>query len=137
VKEFEICPLCGRQNWAVLNIIKEAKSYRELHCQHYLWDPSRGKDFSKEFLKGEKNNPAIGVPQFHALNLDVVPSEALEENREMLEKVLKNNLYEVNGWWFGTLEERENACKELVELLNPVCDFYSQHSKTHQPWNGS
>jgi hypothetical protein len=130
-KEFEVCPLCGKENWTTLSEVKEGEPYRELHCEHLLWDPPDGTDFLRGFLKGSRNNPAIRVPQFHTLNLDAVPNEALEVNREKLEKILRDNLHEVNGWWFGTLEERETTCKELVSSLRPLCDLYSRHTQSN------
>ena len=125
-KEFEICPLCGEHNWLFLSEVKEGKSYnKEGGCGHRLWDPLMEGDFLNWYLKHERNNQSIKVPQFHALNLDVVPIEALETNRQRLEKVLQDNLQEVNGWWFGTIKEKETACKELARLLKPLCNSYS------------
>ena len=128
VKEFEVCPLCGKQNWLFLSEVKEGEPYKEEGCEHLLWDPLRETDFLKEFIKDSRNNQAIRVPQFHALSLDVVPNEALEANREKLRKVLQDNLHEVNGWWFGTIKERETACGELARLLKPLCDSYSHRT---------
>ena len=126
-KEFEICPLCGEHNWLFLSEVKEGKSYnKEGDCEHRLWDPLMEGDFLNWYLKHERNNQSIKVPQFHALNLDAVPIEALETNRQRLGKVLQDNLHEVNGWWFGTLEEREATCKELITFLKPLCEFYTK-----------
>ena len=125
VKEFEVCPLCSKQNWLFLSEVKEGESYKEGGCGHLLWDPLMEGDFLNWYLKHERNNQSIKVPQFHALKLDVVPKEALEANRAKLRKVLQDNLHEVNGWWFGTIKEKETACKELAGLLKPLCDFYS------------
>ena len=126
VKEFEVCPLCSKQNWLFLSKIKEGKLYKEGDCGHLLWDPLMEGDFLNWYLKHERNNQSIKVPQFHALNLDAVPIEALETNRQRLEKVLQDNLHEVNGWWFGTLAERETACEELITFLKPLCEFYTK-----------
>ena len=130
-KEFEVCPLCDKQYRPVLLEAKEGESYTKEDCEHYLWDPLRGTDFLKEFLEHEGNNPSIRVPQFHTLNLKVVPNEALEKNRLKLEKILQDNLHEVNGWWFGTIEEREAACKELASLLKPLCDSFSHRTQSN------
>ena len=128
VEESEVCPLCDKQNRLFLSVVKEGEPYKEEDCEHRLWDPLREGDFLKEFLKDSRNNQAIRVPQFHALNLDVVPKEALEANREKLGKVLQDNLHEVNGWWFGTIKEKETACKELARLLKPLCNSYSHRT---------
>jgi hypothetical protein len=131
MRECVKCPICGKENRAVLAIVEEGEPYKESGCNHCLWIPQHHprEDFLTGFLKREKNNPAIRVPEFHSLNVDIVPREALEAHRESLEKVLKEELHEVNGWWFGTLNEREKACKKLVKLLKPLCDFYSCRSK--------
>ncbi len=125
-KEFEICPLCDEHNWLFLSEAKEGKSYKKGDCGHRLWDPLMEGDFLNWYLKHERNNQSIKVPQFHALNLDAVPIEALETNRQRLEKVLQDNLHEVNGWWFGTIEEQEATCKELITFLKPLCEFYTK-----------
>ncbi len=126
-KEFEICPLCGERNCLFLSEVKEGESYnKEGDCEHRLWDPLMEGDFFNWYLKHERNNQSIKAPQFHALNLDAVPIEALETNRQRLEKVLQDNLHEVNGWWFGTLEERKATCKELITFLKPLCEFYTK-----------
>lgn len=126
MREYVRCPICGKENWVVLPTVKEGEHYKELGCEHCLWIPHHhpGEDFLTSFLKSEKNNPAIRVPEFHSLNMDIVPREAIEANRENLEKVLRDELYEVDGWWFGTLEGREKACKKLAKLLKPLYDFY-------------
>jgi hypothetical protein len=131
MREYVKCPICGKENWALIQTVEEGEPYKELGCtQHCLWIPQHhpGEDFLTEFLEGEKNNPAIRVPEFHSLKLDIVPRGALEANQEKLEKVLSDELHEVDGWWFGTLEEREKACKKLTRLLKPLCDFYSWRS---------
>jgi hypothetical protein len=125
VKEFEECPFCHRQNRAFLSEVGEGKEYPKDNCPHLLWDPFRGNDFLKGFLKDSHNNSIIKVPQFHTLNLDVVPDEVLEANRVKLEKILQDNLHEVNGWWFGTIGGRIAACGELAVILKPIFDHYS------------
>lgn len=126
--EYAICPICGEENLAVLPLVKRGESYKEGSCCHRLWSPIdtyAGLDFLTEFLKNQKNDPAIRLPGFHSLNLNVVPKAALEAKHESLEKILADNIHEVKGWWFGTIEEQESACKDLVNLLKPLCDFYS------------
>jgi len=125
-KEFEICPLCGEHNWIYLAEVITGEPYPKEGCKHLLWDPLMEGDFLNWYLKHERNDQSVKVPQFHALNLDVVPIEALETNRQRLEKVLKDNLHEVNGWWFGCLKEREATCKELITFLKPLCEFYNK-----------
>ena len=127
-KEFEICPLCGERNCLpFLAEVKMGEPYpKEERCGHCLWNPLMEGDFLNWYLKHERNVQSIKVPQFHALNLDAVPIEALETNRQRLEKVLQDNLHEVNGWWFGTIEERKATCKELITFLKPLSEFYTK-----------
>jgi hypothetical protein len=126
VKEFEKCPFCDRQNQAFLSEVGEGKGYPKGNCDHLLWDPFMGNDFLKGFLKDSQNTSTIKVPQFHALNLEAIPDEVLEAKREKLEKILRDNLHEVNGWWFGTIGGKEAACRELAVILKPISDRYSR-----------
>jgi hypothetical protein len=125
-KEFEDCPICGERNWLDLSEVGEGKEYQKGYCSHRLWDPLMGSDFLRGFLKHSQNTPAIKDPQFHALNLDAIPDEVLEANRGKLEKILRDNLREVNGWWFGKVEEIAAACRELAVILKPISDHYSR-----------
>jgi hypothetical protein len=126
VKEFQDCPICGERNWLDLSEVGEGKKYEKGHCSHLLWDPLMGNDFLKGFLKDSQNTSTIRVPQFHALNFEAIPDEVLEAKRGKLEKILRDNLREVNGWWFGTVGGREAACRELAVILKPISDHYSR-----------
>ena len=126
------CTICGKENRATHPTVPQGKRYKQIGCNHCLWDPWRhpDNDFLSHFIKGEKGNKAIKVPEFHSLNLGGVPREVLEANRENLEKALKEELHEVDGWWFGDLDERENACRRLAKLLRPLCNAYSKAAES-------
>jgi hypothetical protein len=123
-RQSERCPICGKENFAMLQVVEQGKPCQQFSCDHLRWSPLRarpGENFLTDFLKEEKNNP-----EFQSLNLDVIPRGALEANREKLEEVLRSKLHELNGWWFVTSDkEVRSACRELAKLLKPLCDFHS------------
>jgi hypothetical protein len=83
-----------------------------------------------DFLHREWCNPAIRVPEFHALRLDVLPKEAIEVDREEMERALKENLHEVSGWWLGIVEGLERARSRVARSLGRLNSADSLQNET-------
>lgn len=118
------CPLCHKENRVRMPEVPAGEPYKLLWCTHQLGMPYATEDFLCVFLKQARYNRAMRVPELDCLG--EIPTEVLENNRENLIKVLKEELHEVDGWWFGTIEQRQEACKRLMKILKPLCDFYAR-----------
>lgn len=128
------CPICDQKYLSILPHVNYRNPDKKLGCNHCLWIPQhayKNEDFLTYFLKTETNNNlSRRIPDFYSLRLDEVPNGLIETNHKKLYKILSDNLHEVDGWWFGTLEERENAYVQLVKFLKPLCNPYFKRTQT-------
>jgi len=125
MKSVVICPICGKENRAILSTVRKGEPYKALSCAHRLWDPfgtPGGEDnflsFLSDFLRSHQEN--IGVLELYRLDLDAIPGRALEANRPQLEALVNKRLHEVDGWYFGASEQIEKLCRELAGKLKEL-----------------